>query len=581
MDGHASMSAQFDEFLGRSARFGGLTMSRKGLDPDDHRPSPDSEPPSSQRKKIILIEEFPNTFARSSIALSSFRSSIQQYLASSAESNGIWSKSARAPDPTPPLIMIISETLLTTLSTSADSFTAHRLLGPEILGHPAVGVIEFNPIARTLLAKALGLVIQKESRRSGRRKTPGRLVLEKLGEVGDIRSAVGSLEFLCVRGDDGEEEGWSAKVHFGRAKKAVKDNVSLTKMERESLELVTQREASLGIFHAVGKVVYNKRDEVMTDSLLQPELHLPEHLSRHSRPKASQVRVDELIDETGTDSQTFLAALHENYILSCESPSLDASFDSINGCMDGLSDGDLLSRSWASGRGNVPGITSDTLRQDEISFQVAVRSVLFALPHPVKRRVSTTSSQRGSAKASDAFKMFYPTSLKLWRSVEEVQGLVDVWIDRFRQPSGLMVSPVSHRIEAKSKPGIVESWKSKAQRLSHDDTTSTDAALVPLSGGSAARCEMLLERLPYLAKMDRLRLLSSSARRELERTTSFQGIDGQSDDFPDSDEPGPERSSNGRAVFRPHQTVDEPDVWQPGEQDMQHLVLSDDDIEDG
>ena len=39
-------------------------------------------------------------------------------------------------------------------------------------------------------------------------------------------------------------------------------------MEEESLEMVTRREASLGIFHAVGKVVYNKRDEVHLAYLL-------------------------------------------------------------------------------------------------------------------------------------------------------------------------------------------------------------------------------------------------------------------------------------------------------------------------
>ena len=120
-------------------------------------------------------------------------------------------------------------------------------------------LIEFNKIAPTFLTKALELVIQKEARVSGRKRTLGPLALKQLGEVGDIRNAIGSLEFLCARGDQGVD--WSGHVSFGKPKKSSRSSAALTKMEQESLELITQREATLGIFHAVGKVVYNKREE--------------------------------------------------------------------------------------------------------------------------------------------------------------------------------------------------------------------------------------------------------------------------------------------------------------------------------
>ena len=140
-----------------------------------------------------------------------------------------------------------------------------------------MGVIEFNAIAPTLLAKGLELIVQKESRKSGRRKTPGPLVLKRLGEIGDVRSAIGSLEFLCLRGDvDGD---WGAKVTFSKAKKGSKET-SLTKMEEDSLELITRREATLGIFHAVGKVVYNKREDVSGPRSGETDMErLPDYLS--------------------------------------------------------------------------------------------------------------------------------------------------------------------------------------------------------------------------------------------------------------------------------------------------------------
>jgi cell cycle checkpoint protein len=338
-DGFQSMSAQFEEFMGRGGKFGQLDISST----IESLPSKPDIKPLDRRKNIILVEEFPNTFTKSSTALQSFRAAILQYLASNTTPLSMMYNNA-SKDLITPVVMIISETLLTTTSASADSFTAHRLLGPEILQHPGVGAIEFNAIAPTFLAKALELIVQKESRISGRRKTPGPLVLKKLGEVGDIRSAIGSLEFLCLRGDvDGD---WGSKVVFGKAKKGSKD-VALTKMEEESLELVTRREASLGIFHAVGKVVYNKRDELA--NMAGEVEKLPSFMSQHSRPRRSQVMVDELIDETGTDTQTFVAALHENYISSCDAPATSfevSSLDHINGCIDALSDSDLLCPSW-------------------------------------------------------------------------------------------------------------------------------------------------------------------------------------------------------------------------------------------
>ncbi|KAJ4290146.1 RFC checkpoint protein Rad17 [Collariella sp. IMI 366227] len=396
-------------------------------------------------------------------------------------------------EPITPIVMVISETLLTTTSASADSFTAHRLLGPEILRHPGTGVIEFNPVAATFLTKALELVVQKEARRSGRRRTPGPLVLQRLGEIGDIRNAISSLEFLCVKGDDDTD--WGSKVAFTKPKRGAKDIPALTKSEQQSLELVSQREATLGIFHAVGKVVYNKRSDFpdpTTNPSAAAEFLPPAYLSHLARPKRSDVAVDALIDEIGTDTHTFISALHENYPLSCEQTNPadpNSSLDYLNGCLDYLSESDLLYPSWdvyfggkGFGGGGYMGKDSGShiLRQDEMAFQVAVRGLLFSLPSPVKRLRHPTTGRAG-----DAHKMFYPTYLKLWRSKEELEGLVDVWATRMLK--------------------------------GEDDS-------------AAARQELLLERLPYMAHIARRRRCSlngpsSNLRiRDLERIVSFRGI---------------------------------------------------------
>ena len=598
--GFVSASAKFDEFLGRSSKFGALDMEDVALSSATPASSFNGASQMNARR-VMLVEEFPNTFSRSSSALSSFRSSILSYLSTNVPSLSLFGKQNLRPEQIQPVVMIISETLLTTTSASADSFTAHRLLGPDILRHPGVGVIEFNAVAPTLLAKALDLVVQKEARKSGRRRTPGPLVLKQLGEIGDIRNAISSLEFLCLKGD--QEADWGAKVAFTKPKKGVRDGITLTKGETESLELISQREASLGIFHAVGKVVYNKRDEAPADDTVED---LPVYLSHHSRPKRSQVSVDSLIDETGTDTHTFISALHENYAPSCESSGpmdLLTSMDYLNDCIEALSVSDLLCRSrdvFFGGRGGFTGgqdSASHILRQDEITFQVAVRGMVFSLPNPVQRKMPT------GARGGDAFKMFYPTSLKLWREKEELEGLIDVWSSKLlRGEANAATSNLTDGAGVFRKPsqqGDTLSWMQRQQQqqqqiknaktmgsqLKKQDSQVDDSEPATLlSLGSAARREMVLERLPYMAHMARGGGKSAIRLRDLEKVVSFKGIAAPNEDS-DSDEAEP-ASVEAWATDKPSEEAS-PRKKSAGVKAgsmtgmlAQKLVLSDDDIED-
>ncbi|KAK6957443.1 hypothetical protein Daesc_000228 [Daldinia eschscholtzii] len=609
--GLQSASAQFEEFMGRSGKFGQLDT-----DLDSTPSSVGKNDNNDNTRKIILIEEFPNTFTRSSTALTTFRNTILQYLAANTPSLATFGRQSSV-DPITPIVMIISETLLTTTSASADSFTAYRLLGPEITRHPGSCIIEFNAIAPTLLANALELIVQKEARKSGRRRTPGPLVLKRLGEIGDIRSAISSLEFLCLKGDSDAD--WGSKVAFTKPKRGSKNEVSLTKGEVESLELVSQREASLGIFHAVGKVVYNKRDE-RPMSRQTPEGQaeiLPNFMAHHSRPKPSEVSVDSLIDETGTDTHTFISALHENYVLSCEpsGPSdQNSSLDYINNCIEFLSDSDLLSPSWDiffRGRGSSASTfsgrdsASHVLRQDEITFQVATRGLLFSLPNPVKR-IAKPSGRGGG----DAYKMFYPTSLKLWREKEELEGVVDHWASRLLKGDETghdLTQGASAFRRPKPTASDGSDWISKhqasAQRNNSQQTKrgehGQDEQTAPLLFlGSSARREMLLERLPYMAHIARGRrsAVSNVRLKEIEKVTSFSGIgDSVDEDALDPDDDNVEHTAETWATDKPteessprkkrmaigiRQKNDLPSLPATTIPSIQKLVLSDDDIED-
>ena len=531
-DGFLSMARQFEDFLSRSGTFSGLAL--QGTTKLHLSQSLDE--PRAQRK-ATLIEEFPNTFTRSSSATAAFRTSVLQFLACNTPPTGaLFTRKHEIDESAMPLIMIISETLISSTTAVTESFTAHRLLGPDILNHPGTTMIEFNPIAPTILTKSLNLVIQKEARQSGRRRTAGPAVLSKLSEIGDVRSAIGSLEFVCLRGE--ADNDWGGRVAT-RGKKGSKNSPALTEMEQESIEVVTQREATLGIFHAVGKVVYNKRgDTPSSDPYVDPPVQPPDHLSQYARPKVSQVSLDDLIDETGTDISTFIAALHENYALSCDG---DDAMNAINGCLDALSDSDVLSCNNSGGRGarnnsghDYPqGSSQESLRRNEICFQVAVRGLLFALPYPVKRRPLTTGAGERSGRKTDIFKIFYPTSLRLWKQTEEIEALIARWIDTSMM---LAIDPLER---ASVQPRGVEIWANKATALKTQAETPRNfdktVPVSPFATGASARTEMILDRLPYIVRIEH-HGNNHQRPRELEQMTKFYGINTPDDSTLDEDD---------------------------------------------
>lgn len=487
----SSASAQFDDFVARAGKSSGLEFVfgdnyNRTLRVNENVGSikqPDD------RRRLLLVEEFPNTFSRSSNALQSFRSAILQYLASPQLDSTC----------TTPIVMVISETLLSSNTALADSFTAHRLLGPELTNHPFLDSIEFNAVAPTIINKALETVVIKEARKSGRRRTPGPQVLKRIAESGDVRSAVSSLEFLCVRNDN--DDAWSSKVHFTKSKKS-KIEPALTKAEEEALKLISNRESTLDIFHAVGKVVYNKR--MPSSTVVHPEPWLPQH----RREQVPETNVDNFIDELGTDTPTFVAALHENYVLSCSSAKTDTTLDSLSCCINNISDADLLSVDrFSFGNRAFTGSATDNLRQDEMAFQVAVRGLLFSLPYPV-HRTTPVNGKRG-----DAHRMFYPASLRLWKKREEVEGIVDLLMARFQaeQPMGGNGVPGA---TAKADRTGVEAWK---RNTSSDDPQGTSQTT------GNARTELLLETLPYVAQILNSRGTVAEFLNQVNAVTRIQG----------------------------------------------------------
>ena len=484
-----SVAQQFQDFIGRSGRSGGLRFS---TNEGQEMHVDDDTSHSDEHKQVLLLEEFPNTYSRTSSTLNSFRSALLQYLSSPPIPDGT--------RPTP-IVLVISETLLSTNTALADSFTAHRLLGPELVNHPYLDTIEFNAVAPTILTKALETIVLKEARKSGRRKR---------------------------------------------------------------------------------KVVYNKRIE--SPSIAHP----PPWLPQHRRNKLPENDIDELIDELGTDTSTFVAALHENYVLSCSSSGAEETLDSLLGCIDSISDADLLSVDrFSFGTRAFSGSATDSLRQDEMAFQVAVRGLLFNLPYPVHRSVAT------DGRKADAHKMFYPTSLKLWRKREETEGVLELLTAKF-QAGQLLNGPEASKNNKASGAGV-ESWTNKTSLREGDKSEMT-----LLSTGSAKK-EMLIERLPYMAHIVNSKTASNKLVDQITTVTRIRGsVPTAEDQEADADEEGdasqeqwttdrpdteapPKRTGTKAKAKQPSRSsklTEGGGLAIPVETRVERLVLEDDDIED-
>ncbi|PWY69477.1 cell cycle checkpoint protein Rad17 [Aspergillus eucalypticola CBS 122712] len=452
---HVSIASRFDDFLERGNEFKGLDLDEVTSSPG---PGDNGNNADASRQRIILIEEFP-TLTGSASGLTPFRLALLRYLDRTSQQN---IDSETDVQRNSPIVLIVSETLLNSRSFPSDSLTVHRLLGPVLYNHPKTSILDFNSIAPTFMYKALHLVLEKEARLSKRERFPGPAILHNISTIGDIRSAISSLEFLCLN------SGGFKKFPPLKTRNSKGSSIPLTAFERETLELVTQREASLGLFHAIGKVMYNKRVDAGSTEGAQVVLP-PDYLSHHKRPQLSQVCVNELVDEAGTDNQTFICALHENYVPSCNGLSFT---DYLDGCIGALSDSDMLSfDTRGRSRLGLAGVSrynsgSDSLRQEDLSYQVATRGILFALPSPVKR---SAWPNNGSNHTRSAYKMLFPASLRLLRDMEEIQDLIDVWSTKILDPSYSSSKPeeATSISDSRSKPTVAVTMMSRSDLILH------------------------------------------------------------------------------------------------------------------
>ncbi|KAG0067897.1 Cell cycle checkpoint protein rad17 [Linnemannia elongata] len=270
---YAPVMRSFQEFFSRAHRFSPLQLSSGkpqqtqtqnafgGLNPSSPASSSSAagraEAPGTRlgKKNIILIEDLPPVSALSSRKI--FQDTIHNFANSRASSSSV-------------LVIIVSDVFSkqstelqfsSTRESSDPALTMRTLLPPSVLAkldsggkndNARIRQIKFNPIAPTFVKKALKNMIGQEFR-SRSAFAPDSAEIDQLIEIheGDIRAVINALQFMCYLPSKRRQQFRKA------ARQLEEDREGVSTLEERSLQ---GQDSSLGIFHAVAKVMFNKRD---------------------------------------------------------------------------------------------------------------------------------------------------------------------------------------------------------------------------------------------------------------------------------------------------------------------------------
>ncbi|XP_061334764.1 cell cycle checkpoint protein RAD17 isoform X1 [Pezoporus flaviventris] len=316
-----AQAAVFQDFLLRANKYNKLQMLGESSEND---------------KKLILIEDLPNQFYREPRSLHEI---LRRFVHMSRC----------------PLIFIISDNF------SGDS--KQRLIFPgDILEELHISTISFKPVATTNMMKVLNRIAATEaSLKRGKNFALDKTSLELLcrGCSGDIRSAINSLQFSSVKDCSLEKEFWLKKERSSMVKcEAAVSNVRKKSKadisEDQEIQAIGGKDASIFLFHALGKIIYCKREPVSESEFPQ----LPAHLSEYRRDTLL-IQPEDIVEKSHMSGSMFNLYLHQNYV------DFFSDIDDVVRASEYLSTADVLCSNWSA-----------RLVMEKYSASVATRGVI-------------------------------------------------------------------------------------------------------------------------------------------------------------------------------------------------------------
>lgn len=217
----------------------------------------------SMEKRVVLIRDLP-------VSLSDFahrRERLQEMLSKFAE---------HAPCPT----------VLSLSGSDRARARTLRLLGPSVVESPSVRTIKVSPVTVTVMKRITQQVAQERGILIG----PSVLADICAACTGDLRAALNALH-LHFLGSSAASQEVPANKKPSRSRARKRPRLGTSMKSHEVLQSIG-KDGSLGTYHAVSKVLNNKREADGT----------------------SKYDVEQVLEDAQADPRAFLGFLHQNYL---------------------------------------------------------------------------------------------------------------------------------------------------------------------------------------------------------------------------------------------------------------------------
>ena len=314
---NSSVHNKFRDFLLRANRYGSLALTKDTL--------------PCQGQSIVVVEDMPNVYYYDKNKL---HDTLKQF-----HSIARW-----------PVVFIMSD-------TQDDRTSTHTLFPKGLQSELSITNISLNAATTTSLVKnAHRIQCALEAQGMGDIMFPDKRTLDLIiaDSAGDIRNCVNSLEFACTRAIAPQK----SKIPKGLKppKRKADKSTKRSKSDKEQSVSSSGRDASLFFFHALGKVLYCKRDPDASDQKL-----LPRHLQSHQRQHLTSIP-EKIYEATHISADMFNLYLHQNYI------EFFTSIESLSLACENFSDADLMIGNWSN---------RDTM--NDYSASTVTRGLMFSL----------------------------------------------------------------------------------------------------------------------------------------------------------------------------------------------------------
>lgn len=287
-------------------------------------------------------------------------------------------------------------------AASCRSHSLHKDI-QAVLDDVQAEAFTLNPITPPNTCKVLDAILQRE------KACLSQYEVQAIAEQsqGDLANAISTLQFVCKGGKAAlapAPKGKGTKRKASRTRAAAQQGAGA---QEESISHLAWRDSTLSMFHALGKLLYNKRQGQQGGPSEEQMRGRKRRAGSHRAGKpASQIvgggatgqavvawcsrdplefDPEAVILQSGLDAGSVAAYLHENVHNFID----ESAIEDIASCMEYISDSDLVASTIRYGGGAISLLEddapSDTLA-DAAGGAIAARGVCFSNTHPAARR---------------------------------------------------------------------------------------------------------------------------------------------------------------------------------------------------